>query len=120
MFWAATLMPVSLTFATHTSRAVNGTHSTTSAGRSCSGGSRSANRSTYESASARVPHSFQLAAMYGLRIVEHLDPGQVAPLEQLESGASASGQVGDPVGQAELGQRGCGVAASDHCGARRL
>src|SRR4051794_21483589 len=110
MFWAATLMPVSLTFATHTSRAVNGTHSTTSAGRSCSGGSRSANRSTSDSPPAGAPHSFQWAAMNGLRIVEPLAPGRVAPLEQLERRAPAGGQVGDPVGQPELGQRGRGVA----------
>src|SRR5438046_1408081 len=47
------------------------------------------------------------------RVVEDLDPRQLLPLEELEAGAAAGGDVREAVGEAELVDRRRGIAAAN-------
>src|SRR4051794_27740850 len=120
MFCAQTLIEVPCTPSTAAASAVNGTQTLTSAGGSA--GRMPFSSSMWARASATVLCIFQWPATYGRRpsgIVEHLHPGQRPAFEQLERGTAAGGHVGHAVGQAELRERGRGVAATDDRGPRR-
>src|SRR5215204_4409660 len=125
---------VSLSFPTLTSRAVNGGQMPTSTG--ASSGRSPRRRSQYSAACARVPHSFQLPAISGLReppapraapaptlvscVIQHLHARQRLALEQLERRATAGREVVHVVREAELREGGPRVAASDDGRARRV
>src|SRR5829696_7280397 len=104
MFCAYTPTPLPPSFLRQASSAVKGAAIPTVAGRRVGSGMSWSSRSQYLPASSRVPHSFQLPTIAGLRVIEHLHPRQRLALQQLERGAAARGQVIDLVVEAELGQ----------------
>ena len=109
MFWAATRIVVDAQRSTVSARAVYGGQITIST-ESSSSMATGRNESTNAAASGRVLCIFQLAAQIGLRedigrrpslltadcpgVEQRLDPGQLAPLEELERRSAAGG---DPV-----------------------
>src|SRR3954463_16234667 len=117
MFWASTFTSDPPSASTVALSAVKGGQSASSTPLPI--GSRERSRCTYSRASAVVLCIFQLPAMYWRRasgVIERLHSRQRLSLEQLQSGATPSGQVRDLVGQAEARQRSPGVAAAHHRG----
>src|SRR4051812_8854173 len=113
MFCASTLTSEPPSASTVAARAVNGGHSASSTPLPI--GRRDRSRCTYSRASAEVLYIFQLPAMYCPRasgIIESLHPRQRLALEQLERGAAARGEMRDLIREAELHERGAGVAAA--------